>query len=51
MPTPGTRAHVPDCGRLRLKDVPVQYQPPARRPEHRKSKGRDDGAVRTNGST
>ena len=35
-------AHVPDCGRLRLKDVPVRYEPPARRPEHRKSKGRDE---------
>lgn len=35
-------AYVPDCGRLRLKDVPVRYEPPARRPEHRKSKGRDE---------
>ena len=35
-------AFVPNCDRLRLKDVPVRYEPPARRPEHRKSKGRDE---------
>ncbi len=35
-------AHVPDCGRLRLKDVPVRYEYPARAPERRKSKGRGE---------
>lgn len=32
----------PDCDRLRLKDVPVRYEYPARTPERQKSKGRDE---------
>ena len=35
-------AFVPDSDRLRLKDVPVRYEYPARAPERQKSKGRDE---------
>ena len=35
-------AFVPNCDKLHLRDVPVRYEYPARAPERRKSKGRDE---------
>lgn len=35
-------AYAPDCDRLRLKGVPVHYEPPARPPEKEKSRRREE---------